>query len=277
MDLAAQRFSVPIPSISAQDIAVYTREFIEKGYFVIRNVVPKDELSTLAAQIIAEFERVERGGELFAGGGAISGHLNCFPGAIARFAYDALEGAGVVSLVRDLFPKATESCNVGCNLNLPGSVAQHYHADGLYVEEFPIINVAVVDTTLENGAIDVLPGTHKRFYEFWRYALERQYRKTTRVPMDRGDVLVRSSNVWHRGMPNNTKTPRPMLAFTWEHGGSKDDGFARLDGKIVFLPNWYKTDFLGRLRERTFVKVPLSYATYRFTKSLFGNRGYAHW
>ena len=57
------------------------------------------------------------------------------------------------------------------NFNLPGSVAQHYHMDGLYPEEFLICNIAVVDTDLVNGAIDVLPGTNREFYKFWRYAL----------------------------------------------------------------------------------------------------------
>ena len=74
------------------------------------------------------------------------------------------------------------------NFNLPGSVAQHYHTDGLYTEEFLICNIAVVDTDLVNGALDVLPGTHQRFYKFWRYALERKYRLTTRLPMQRGDA-----------------------------------------------------------------------------------------
>jgi ectoine hydroxylase-related dioxygenase (phytanoyl-CoA dioxygenase family) len=263
--------------LSPADFETYSREFQDKGYVVFRDVVPKAALANLRDQIAEVFQRAKDTGALFEGGGVISGHLNCFPGEVSRFAYEAVEAYGVVDLVRRLFPQAKQSCNVGCNLNLPGSVAQHYHADGLYVEEFPIINVAVVDSTLMNGAIDLLPGTHRRFYKFWQYAFARLYEKTTRVPMAQGDVLVRTSNLWHRGMPNFTQVPRPMLAFTWEHGGKPGDGFTRDGTEIRFMPNWYKTDFLGRLREKTFVKVPLSYSAYRFAKSLRGNRGYAHW
>ena len=46
--------------------------------------------------------------------------------------------------------------------------------DGLYLKDFLICNVAVVDTDLANGAIDVLPGTNREFYKFWRYAARAQ-------------------------------------------------------------------------------------------------------
>ena len=56
------------------------------------------------------------------------------------------------------------------NFNLPGSVPQHYHMDGLYIDDFLICNIAVIDTDLVNGAIDVLPGTNREFLPFWKYA-----------------------------------------------------------------------------------------------------------
>ena len=79
-------------------------------------------------------------------------------------------------------PDIADSVRATLNFNLPGSVAQHYHMDGLYTKDFLICNIAVVDTDLVNGAIDVLPGTNREFYKFWRYAVERKYRLTTRVP-----------------------------------------------------------------------------------------------
>jgi hypothetical protein len=99
--------------------------------------------------------------------------------------------------------------------------------------------------------------------------LERIARNNKRVVTNRGDVVVRSSNVWHRGMTNLTSTPRPMLAFTWEDGGSNlPDPFNFNDGKIRFLPNWFKLTPMGRLRERLFVKVPATYSALRFARSL---------
>jgi ectoine hydroxylase-related dioxygenase (phytanoyl-CoA dioxygenase family) len=161
---------------------------------------------------------------------------------------------------------------------MPHSVAQHYHADRNYLDHFMIVNVAVVDTTIQNGAIDMIPGTHKKFYKYWKFALEGVARKSLRIEMKRGDVLVRTSNVWHRGMPNFTDVPRPMLAFTWEDGGSKHaDPFQIDGGKIAFKQNWYRPTAMGRLRERIYVAAPVTYSAYRVATSLFdGSKGYDH-
>ena len=259
------------------DVEKLKQAFAEDGYLIFRDVVSKEQLSALRDRIADEFDRARQSGRLFSGGGLISGHLNCFPGEGSRFAYEALEKHGIIDLIKVIFPKAVRLPNVGCNFNLPGSVTQHYHADRNFLDDFLIANVAVVDTDLANGAIDVIPGTHKKFYKFWRFAVERTARGSVRIPMKQGDVLVRTSNVWHRGMPNRTATARPMIAFTWEDGGStREDPFKVEDGKIVFRQNWYKPTTLGRLRERTFVTAPITYSAYRFVGSLFGTKGYDH-
>jgi len=261
-------------AFSKTDLETFNQSFAAQGYLILRDVVAKDKLADLKARIFSAFEESKRSGKLFSGGGNISGHLNCFPGQDSRFALEALEERGVLELVRQLYRKPMD-LRVSCNLNLPGSVAQHYHMDGVFAEDFFIANVAVVDTDLVNGAIDVLPGTHRRFYEFWRYALQRQYKHTTRVPLNAGDVLVRTSRLWHRGMPNNSQAPRPMLAFTFgEKVAPKGDPFAVNGGQISFDPNWFRPDFLGRLRERTFVTAPITYSAYRFARSLIGAKGY---
>jgi ectoine hydroxylase-related dioxygenase (phytanoyl-CoA dioxygenase family) len=258
---------------------LYTPElqqsYAKNGYIIFKNVVSPEKLAHLHARILEEFDRAKQSGSLFAGGGTISGHINCYPGEEARAIYEELEQHGIIDVVKAMSSKVTRLPYAGCNLNLPGSVAQHYHVDGTYTGAFMIVNVAVVDTDLANGAIDLLPGTHKRYYKFWQYALKRLYRRTTRVPMKQGDVLIRTSTVWHRGMPNHTAVARPMLAFTWEGGGNPaEDPFKVDGGKIAFRQNWYRSGFVGRLRERTFIAAPISYSAYRFVRSLYGNKGY---
>jgi hypothetical protein len=262
-----------------RDFEEVRRSFLEQGYFVFRNVVSKEKLSEVRAKVLDEYDRVCRSGTLLSGGGRISGHLNCSPGEAVRFVYDTLCERGIIDIAKAIVPRAAGALRVGCNLNLPGSVEQHYHADGLFLEDFVIVNVAAVDTDIQNGAIDVLPGTHRKFYKYWRFAYERPYRKTTRLALGQGDVLIRTSNLWHRGMPNFTATPRPMLAFTLgEKPDEKGrDPFQANGGGITFESNWYADDFLGRLRERTFVKAPFTYNAWRFVRSLYGNKGYAAW
>jgi ectoine hydroxylase-related dioxygenase (phytanoyl-CoA dioxygenase family) len=256
--------------IASSEIESAKEEYANKGYFVLPNVVSPERLAELHTALAREFDRASRSGELFSGGGLLSGHLNCFPGAGARFAYETLQDRGIIDLIKQLHPKVTRMPNVGCNFNLPGSHTQHYHIDRPFKRDFMIVNISVVDTVLENGAIELVPGTHKRFYKYTQFVLERCNRAGVRVPTNRGDVLVRSSNVWHRGTTNRTSVPRPMLAFTWEDGGSASpDPFSADGGNIRFLPNWFRPTRVGRLREHLFVKVPIAYSALRFTRSLF--------
>ncbi len=271
----ASEASTDVKALSQSEIETFKQAFAENGYIVLRGVVSRERLSRLRDSIFEEFELAKKSGQLFAGGGLLSGHLNCFPGEAARFIYDTLRDQGIIDLIRAIEPGASRLPNIGCNFNLPHSTTQHYHPDRDFTKAFLIANVAVVDTTVENGAIEMAPGTHRKFYKYWRFAIERPHRNSIRIPMQQGDVLIRTSNVWHRGMPNCTDTPRPMVALTWEDGGSVlDDPFSDHEGKIHFFPNWFQPTPLGRLRERTFVTLPITYSAYRFVSSLFGNKGY---
>lgn len=265
-----------VAQLTTPDVEAFRRGLDDDGFVVFRDVVSKERLCELNTDLQAAFERMRNSGELFAGGGSLSGHLNCFPGRRSSFVYKELEQFGIVDLVGAVRPDIVGSVRATLNFNLPGSVAQHYHTDGLYLKDFLICNVAVVDTDLANGAIDVLPGTNREFYKFWRYAVERKYRLTTRVPLRQGDVILRKSTLWHRGMPNDTDVPRPMMAVTFgEVEDTAADPFATDGGRIVFSPNWYKPTKLGRIRERVFVTAPITYAAYRFARSLYGMKGYA--
>jgi hypothetical protein len=247
-----------------QDLA---STFAREGYVTLPNVVSKSRLRTLTDELRGEYARARAEGELFSGGGTISGHLNCFPGAQSRFVYDELEQYGVFDLATKLSPSTTRMPNIGCNLNLPKSSAQNPHADGYAASPFLIVNVAPIETDLGNGAMEVAPGTHLRDYKYWQYAFSRK--PVIRMCMRAGDVVVRSSMLWHRGMPNRSSAIRPMLAFTWENGGSDlADPYTAHEGKITLLPNRYAQNFIGRLRERAFASLPALGKSYLFVRSV---------
>lgn len=251
------------PSLVQQLSASYAAD----GFVVIPSVVQKSVVNEVNRNLLDEFARVEREGALFDGGGTYSGHLNCFPGAQSRPVYDSLQAEGIFDLVRSLDARAVRAPNVGCNMNLCGSYAQNYHVDGYAAASFIIVNVAPVDTTILNGAMEVTPGTHARSYRYFEFVLANLPGK--RVELRQGDVLIRSSAVWHRGMPNHSRTIRPMLAFSWEDGGSElPDPYDRYGGDIRFLPNRYSGDLAGRVREMAFARLPVLASGYRFARSL---------
>lgn len=244
------------------------KAFADDGYLKFECVIPRTALARLSQSIAEEFEQQRRQGRLFSGGGTVSGHLNCFPGAESRFVYDSLAQSGITELVRGLSTTALRAPNIGCNLNLPGSAAQNEHVDGYASLPFLVVNVAAVDTNLDNGAMEILRGTHRSEAKYWQILLARPQR--LRLSMQQGDVVIRTSTLWHRGMPNRTDKPRPMLAFTWEDGGStREDPYQVHEGRITFLPNRYSTDLKSRIRERAFVALPALGTTYRAVRSLF--------
>jgi hypothetical protein len=224
-------------------------------------------LSELTRQIAATWREQLKSGALFTGGGSRHGHLNCFPGEASRFVHQQLERRGIFELVRSLSSEQLRAPNIGCNLNLPGSSPQNEHVDGYAAKPFLIANVAAVDTDLQNGAMEIVPLSHRRSFKYWEIVLRRTDR--ARLLMKQGDVLIRISTLWHRGMPNHSENPRPMLAFTWEDRGSElADPYAQHGGRITFLPNRFKTDWRGRLAERAFVAAPQLGVAYRVARSL---------
>ena len=144
----------------------FKRMFTSEGYFIVRDVVSRERLADLHKAMSQEFDTQSKSGALFSGGGLVSGHLNCFPGAGARFAYEALEDYGIIDLIKELDPHVVRLPRVGCNFNLPGSHTQHLHTDRGYSRDFMIANIAVVDTDIENGAMELIPGTHSRLYKY---------------------------------------------------------------------------------------------------------------
>ncbi len=247
------------------------RSLQENGYVLVPGAVSKERLAELDGRLREAYDRSVREGVLFEGGGRISGHLNCFPGAGSSFVMEDLAASGVIDILRTVTPDGVDRLRVNCNINLPGSVAQHYHIDGFYFDEFYLCTIAVIDTDEVNGALDIVPGSHRRPYKYWEFASGRVARAATRMPMRQGDALIRKSTVWHRGMPNHSATIRPQLTFTFgELIAPSDDPFAEHGGEITFWPNWYGTGMRSRVRERVRAKAPIVSSAQRFASSLVG-------
>jgi hypothetical protein len=259
-------------TLSRDDLSEVGRSLDGAGYCVIPGVIPRDALASFNQQILEAYTQAPK----FRGGGTIIGHLNCFPGDSARFMYETIEEHGILDAIYTACPDLPHVVRATLNFNLPGSRTQHYHMDGVYTQDYIVCNVAVVDTDVANGAIDVLPSTHREFYPYWKHALKRNYRLSTRIPMAQGDVLLRRSTLWHRGMPNGSSEPRAMFSLAVGEPYAHDvDPFLQNEGQMEFYANWYRTGRLGACRERVEMTAPFTRSIVRFARSLVGNRGYS--
>jgi hypothetical protein len=260
------------PQLSASESTRLKEELDECGYSILRGVVAKAPLSELNHRLAEAYDSSEK----FKGGGTIMGHLNCFPGESARFVYDALRDHGIVDSVLAMREGKTNEILARVNWNLPGSSAQHYHMDSAFANDWIICNIAIVDVTPENGPMDVLPGTHSEFYPYWRFAMERKAKLSTLLVMEQGDVLVRTSNLWHRGTPNRSKDPRPLMSLTFGEPSARDGDPFEVNGSgITFYPNWYGSGARKDiLRERVEKTLPITRSAGRFVKSIVRPHGY---
>ena len=92
---------------------------------------------------------------------------------------------------------------------------QHMENPDHYNETIRVtFNIPLLDFTARNGAMEVLPATHRTPRNCGAVDdLTNIYPHQLRL--DRGDPVLRDGNMFHRGTPNLDSAPRPMLDQTY--------------------------------------------------------------
>lgn len=128
----------------------------------------------------------------------------------------------ILEIVELLVGKDAVMCQLATDTPLLGSDYQDTHRDTPPLfpetgEETPpfqlAINFPLVDVTLENGPIEIARGTHMIPKAEAMRRLESGEVKLEPVTMRLGDVMIRDVRGLHRGTPNHTNTPRPMVVI----------------------------------------------------------------
>lgn len=128
----------------------------------------------------------------------------------------------ILAIVERLVGKDAVMCQLATDTPLQGSDYQDVHRDTppLFPEtgrETPpyqlAVNFPLVDVTLENGPIEIARGTHMMSKAEGLQRIESGEVALEPVPMQLGDVMIRDVRGLHRGTPNHTATPRPMVVI----------------------------------------------------------------
>ena len=107
----------------------------------------------------------------------------------------------------------------------PGSQFQEVHSDtyNLFPESnfstppfMLVLNIPLVDTTEENGPIEIWPGG-SHLSSLPREELQRLAPQLPSQPalMPAGSIMVRDGRMWHRGTQNRSNRPRPNIAIVY--------------------------------------------------------------
>ena len=123
-------------------------------------------------------------------------------------------------------------CYIAChhsNNPYPGAGNQHWHRDSKVVHEIPQclstvpilgMKFPLVDTSEENGSIEVLPSTQYlvdadlegRYDEVLSGG---DFRHAIRLNLRKGSVWIQDPRVLHHGTPNTSDQPRPEIVICY--------------------------------------------------------------
>jgi ectoine hydroxylase-related dioxygenase (phytanoyl-CoA dioxygenase family) len=194
-------------------------EIRTNGYVVLPEVVTAAEIATIKDQLAPYLTGTQFGRNDFEGfrSERVYALLAKAP-AVAML----VEHPAVLSLVDELlYPGYLLSANLAINVH-PGETAQTYHCDDGYCyvdrprQHFGVSAIwALDDFTADNGATEVLPGSHT-----WGAASPAaDDPRVQRVEMPAGSVVVFLGSLWHRGGAHRGTTTRlgitPQYCQPW--------------------------------------------------------------
>jgi ectoine hydroxylase-related dioxygenase (phytanoyl-CoA dioxygenase family) len=132
------------------------------------------------------------------------------------------EDDDILAIVEHLVGEDPVMCQLATDTPLLGSDYQDVHRDtpplfpetGQETPPFQLaVNFPLVDVTIENGPFEVARKTHMISKEEGLRRLASGENKLEPITMRLGDVIIRDVRALHRGTPNNTDEPRPMVVI----------------------------------------------------------------
>jgi ectoine hydroxylase-related dioxygenase (phytanoyl-CoA dioxygenase family) len=133
-----------------------------------------------------------------------------------------IDNDAIMAVVEELVGADGVMCQLASDTPLLGSEHQALHRDTqlLFPEsgaETPpyqlAVNFPLVDVTDETGPMEYAPGTHMLSKDDGMARIQSGEIPLVRGYMQRGDVMIRDVRHIHRGTPNLSRTPRPMVVI----------------------------------------------------------------
>ena len=132
------------------------------------------------------------------------------------------ENDTILAVVERLVGRSMVMCQLATDTPLQGSDYQELHRDtpplfpeeGIETPSFQLaVNFPLCDVTLDNGPLEFVRGTHRMSREESLELLASGKGKLEPLTMRLGDVVIRDVRQLHRGTPNRTDVPRPMVVI----------------------------------------------------------------
>ncbi len=207
---------------TAAEHDAFARDFNRDSLVILKNHIPREKLARwaealrplLAAQIEREKDGPSRGANRY---------YVTLPFQ-EPFADPAIyEDRDILAIVERVAGPEPVLCQLATDTPLKGSDYQAWHADtpALFPEwgtndtpSFQLaVNFPLCDVTDENGPFETTFGTHRMDKKEAMEGLASGAIAQHRLKMQMGDVMIRDVRAVHRGTPNTTDQPRPMVVL----------------------------------------------------------------
>ena len=206
---------------SESQIEGFAGEVLRDGFCVLREHFDRGKIAQWREAFAPLLARhIEREGELQNRG---PGRYYVTLPFCAPFADPAFyEDEDVLAVVFRLVGRDAVMCQLASDTPILGSAYQDVHRDAppLFPEtgqETPpfqlAVNFPLVDVAEENGPFEVARSTHMISKEEGLRLIEAGERRLEAVTLRAGDVMIRDVRGLHRGTPNRTNEPRPMVVI----------------------------------------------------------------
>jgi len=209
---------LPRGKYSSEQQQAFADDAKRDGYVILRNHYPQDTLKKWAEEFQILSDTTAKGDR---GKGRYYITLP-FDGIWAD--PTIFEDPDILAIVQHLVGEDPVLCQLATDTPILGSEYQEIHRDTppLFPElshETPAFQLAVnfplCDCTVEpwNGPVEIAKGTHMYTKEEGQAKIKAGEVKLEPMEMKLGDVMVRDVRGLHRGTPNRTNIPRPMVVI----------------------------------------------------------------
>ncbi|MBM0744217.1 phytanoyl-CoA dioxygenase family protein [Phormidium sp. CLA17] len=212
--------SIKTVSFSPTDLDQLAADLNRDGICVIRGLFDRTVIEAWAVAFDALFqERQQRPGGV-APRGTARGYVT-LPW-VAPFADPAVFANPTILGVLDrVFYQEYKLVQLAADIPMQGSEYQEIHRDfrPLFSDQIvtPLyalaVNFPLVEVTAENGPFEMARGTHVMSRDEGLAKIQAGEISMEQFYMQPGDVMIRSPLALHRGTPNHTPQPRPMVVL----------------------------------------------------------------
>jgi len=227
--------------------------FYNNGYIILdTNLENNHNYNKLVDEINNDLKLKLQNNKLSKNGGYIMGNFGIDQGPYGPKLYSFIFKDEFIKIFEDLIKSKLNLFDIlyGGNLVLPKKGNQHFHIDGSYTKKMFMISIVTEDINFENGPTEICVGSHKKEMKFWEFFFSKKQKK--KILLKKGQILIRPHNLWHRGTKNNSNKPRLLLSFSVTPKINKNK-VHNPSPNLRILPNFFKSNFIGRLQEFSYV------------------------